>query len=162
MDELNKALRGFLDTTEKDYDRILDPTSYPTKEEMGEDLREFLGYDPTSVWDRAMMVSQINKLTGEDGWKCEYEDAESVIDPALEHYDSVKDYLMLHIAQRTIKDIFDKDTSADDLNLDFAYVLDNEIFGTGFDDETDDEDSLLDELDDDEDDFDDDEYDLTD
>lgn len=156
---MNDMLKQYLDSMQKDVDILTDPTKFDSREEMGDTFKYFIGYDPTRYWDYQMMSDQIDKLSSDDGYECKYEEREEAIDRALEHYDAVKSNLMLQVAQKTIKELFDRDVTADDLNLDLDYLLESEIFGTGYDDEEEDDDngSLLDELDDEDDDvFDDD------
>lgn len=161
---MNEILKEYLESVEEDINNLTEPESFKTREEMGEMFRTFVGYDPTRYWDWELMHTQFDKLSGEDGYQCKYEDREPAIEAALDHYDAVKGNLMLQVAQKTIKDMYDKEVTADDLNLDLEYLLNNEIFGTGYNDgeDEDDEESLLDELeDDDEFEDDDDEYEIT-
>ena len=78
------------------------------------------------------------------------------VDAALEHFDAIKPSVMLQIAQKTVKSMFDKEVTSDDLGLDLEYLMNSEIFGTGYDESDEDEEdsSLLDELNDEDDDID--------
>ena len=84
------------------------------------------------------------------------EDREEAVDAALEHFDAIKPSVMLQIAQKTVKSMFDKEVTSDDLGLDLEYLMNSEIFGTGYDESDEDEEdsSLLDELNDEDDDID--------
>lgn len=164
---MNDKLKEYLNSVEKDIDCITDPSSFNTREEMGNTFEDFIGYDPTRIWDEKMMGEQIDKLTNKDGYVCTFDDREDAIERSLEHYDAIKSNVMLQVAQKTIKEMFGQEVTADDLNLDLDYLMNSEIFGIGYEDEDDDEDdgSLLDELNDDDDEIegmDDDEDDLTD
>lgn len=102
--------------------------------------------------DRMIMEDQIDKLSSADGYRCEGEEKEDATDRALEHYNAVKPNFMLQVAQKTIKELYNRDVTSDDLNLDLDYLLNNEIFGIGYDtDDDEEEESLLDELDDEDD-----------
>ena len=163
---MNDKLKDYLNSVEKDIDSLTDPSSFNTREEMGNTFHEFIGYDPTRFWDEKMMGEQIDKLTNDDGYVCTFDDREDAIEKSLEHYDAIKSNVMLQVAQKTIKEMFGQEVTSDDLNLDLDYLMNSEIFGIGYEDDEDDEDdgSLLDELNDEDDDIegmDDDEDDLT-
>lgn len=153
---MNDKLKDYLNSVETDIDQLISPEKISSREEMGEMFRGFIGYDPTRIWDQRMMEDQIDKLSSDDGFIVMYDDREDAVEKALEHFDAIKPNVMLQIAQKTIKEMFDRDVTADDLNLDLEYLMNSEIFGTGYEDE-DDEDSdeedssLLDELEEDED-----------
>lgn len=163
---MNEKLKDYLNSVEKDIDSLTDPSSFNTREEMGNTFHEFIGYDPTRFWDEKMMGEQIDKLTNDDGYVCTFDDREDAIEKSLEHYDAIKSNVMLQVAQKTIKEMFGQEVTSDDLNLDLDYLMNSEIFGIGYEDDEDDDDdgSLLDELNDEDDDIegmDDDEDDLT-
>ena len=165
---MNGKLKEYLNSVEMDIDSLIDPSSFNSREDMGNTFHDFLGYDPTRYWDEKMMGEQIDKLTNSDGFVCTFDDREDAIEKSLEHYDAIKSNVMLQVAQKTIKEMFGQEVTADDLNLDLDYLMNSEIFGTGYeeeDDEDEDDGSLLDELNDEDDDIegmDDDEDDLTD
>ena len=126
---------------------------------MGNTFYEFIGYDPTRIWDEKMMGEQIDKLTNDDGYICTFDNRVVCIEKSLEHYDAIKSNVMLQVAQKTIKEMFGQEVTSDDLNLDLDYLMNSEIFGIGYededvDDEEDEDGSLLDELNDEDDDID--------
>ena len=151
----NENLKNILNSVEEDMDLLLDPVKL-TKNDMGELFTEFVGYDPTTYWDREIMMDQMIKLTETDGEILSMEDREEAVDAALEHFDAIKPSVMLQIAQKTVKSMFDKEVTSDDLGLDLEYLMNSEIFGTGYDESDEDEEdsSLLDELNDEDDDID--------
>ena len=109
------------------------------------------------------MTEQMDKLTEADG-TLSFDDQEDAVTEALSHYDEIKPNVMLQVAQKTVKHMFNKDISIDDLNLDLEYLMNTEIFGIGYDEDDDEEDEekgegFSDEIDDDDDetDYDDDE-----
>lgn len=146
---MNNALKNCLETMENDVDMLMIPHNFNSREEMGDMFNSFIGYDPTRFWDEKMMQSQFEKLSTDDNYNLTNDELNGAVDRALDHYDAVKSNLMLQVAQKTIKEMFDKDVTADDLNLDLDYLMQNEIFGTGYDEDEEDDDSLLNELDDD-------------
>ena len=151
----NENLKNILNSVEEDMDLLLDPVKL-TKHDMGELFTEFVGYDPTTYWDHEIMMDQMIKLTETDGEILSMEDREEAVDAALEHFDAIKPSVMLQIAQKTVKSMFDKEVTSDDLGLDLEYLMNSEIFGTGYDESDEDEEdsSLLDELNDEDDDID--------
>ena len=151
----NENLKNILNSVEEDMDLLLDPAKL-TKHDMGELFTEFVGYDPTTYWEREIMMDQMTKLTETDGEILSMEDREEAVDVALEHFDAIKPSVMLQIAQKTVKSMFDKEVTSDDLGLDLEYLMNSEIFGTGYDESDEDEEdsSLLDELNDEDDDID--------
>lgn len=170
---MNDKLRSMLDAMECDIDMLTEPTEFKTRKEMGDMFTSFIGYDPTRFWDEQLMYNQFEKLSTDDNYNLTNDELDSAIDNALDHYDAVKSNLMLQVAQKTVKEMFGKEVTSDDLNLDLDYLMNSEIFGTGYeddeedidDDEEDDDSSLLDELNDDDDEIegmDDDEDELTD
>lgn len=149
---MNDKLKFMLDSMERDIDMLAEPTEFKTREEMGGMFTDFIGYDPTRFWDEQMMYNQFEKLSTDDNYNLTNDELDGAIDRALDHYDAVKSNLMLQVAQKTVKEMFDKDVTADDLNLDLEYLMESEIFGTRYNEDEDEEESLLDELDDDDDD----------
>ena len=151
----NENLKNILNSVEEVMDLLLDPAKL-TKQDMGELFTEFVGYDPTTYWDHEIMMDQMIKLTETDGEILSMEDREEAVDAALEHFDAIKPSVMLQIAQKTVKSMFDKEVTSDDLGLDLEYLMNSEIFGTGYDESDEDEEdsSLLDELNDEDDDID--------
>lgn len=156
---MNDKLKEYLNSVETDIDSLTDPSSFNSREEMGNTFYEFIGYDPTRIWDEKMMGEQIDKLTNDDGYICTFDDRVVCIEKSLEHYDAIKSNVMLQVAQKTIKEMFGQEVTSDDLNLDLDYLMNSEIFGIGYededaDDEEDEDGSLLDELNDEDDDID--------
>lgn len=166
---MNDKIKEYLNSVETSIDCLIDPSSFDKREDMGNAFAEFLGYDPTRYWDEQIMATQIDKLSGSNGYTCTFNDRADAINRALDHFDAIKPNVMLQVAQKTIKEMFDEEVTSDDLNLDLDYLMNSEIFGIGYEDEDEDEDdddsSLLDELNDDDDEIegmDDDEEELTD
>ena len=67
---MNDKLKEYLNSVETDIDSLTDPSSFNSREEMGNTFYEFIGYDPTRIWDEKMMGEQIDKLTNDDGYIC--------------------------------------------------------------------------------------------
>ena len=148
---MNESLKDYLNAVENDIDALTDPSKFSSREDMGEMLHDFLGYDPTRYWDQQIMMEQMTKLTETDGVALSLDDREEAVEVALDHFDAIKPNIMLQVAQKTIKSMFNKEVTSEDLNLDLEYLMNNEVFGVGYDesdDEDDDENSLLDELND--------------
>ena len=153
---MNEKLFDYLESVTDDIDSILDPHSFNDRKELGESFKKFVGYDPTEYWDRKIMTEQMDKLTEADG-TLSFDDQEDAVTEALSHYDEIKPNVMLLVAQKTVKHMFNKDISIDDLNLDLEYLMNTEIFGIGYDEDDDEEDEekgegFSDEIDDDDDD----------
>ena len=150
---INEMLKECLDSVENDIDMLVEPQKFTSREDMGEMFHDFLGYDPTRYWDRELMYDQMAKLTENDDQIISFDEREEAIEVALDHFDAIKPNVMLQVAQKTIKSMFDKDFTIDDLGLDLEYLMNSEIFGNGYDEFDDDEDdsSLLDELNDEDD-----------
>ena len=151
---MNESLKDYLNAVENDIDALTDPGKFSSREDMGEMFHDFLGYDPTRYWDQQIMMEQMTKLTETDGVALSLDDREEAVEVALDHFDTIKPNIMLQVAQKTIKSMFNKEVTSEDLNLDLEYLMNNEVFGVGYDesdDEDDDENSLLDELNDEDD-----------
>ena len=151
---MNESLKDDLNAVENDIDALTDPGKFSSREDMGEMFHDFLGYDPTRYWDQQIMMEQMTKLTETDGVALSLDDREEAVEVALDHFDAIKPNIMLQVAQKTIKSMFNKEVTSEDLNLDLEYLMNNEVFGVGYDesdDEDDDENSLLDELNDEDD-----------
>ena len=150
---INEMLKECLDSVENDIDMLVEPQKFSNREDMGEMFRDFLGYDPTRYWDQEIMSEQMSKLLETNPDAMTLDDREEAIEVALDHFDAIKPNVMLQVAQKTIKSMFDKDFTTDDLGLDLEYLMNSEIFGNGYDEFDDDEDdsSLLDELNDEDD-----------
>ena len=153
---MNEKLFDYLESVTDDIDSILEPHSFNDRKELGESFKKFVGYDPTEYWDRKIMTEQMDKLTEADG-TLSFDDQEDAVTEALSHYDEIKPNVMLQVAQKTVKHMFNKDISIDDLNLDLEYLMNTEIFGIGYDEDDDEEDEekgegFSDEIDDDDDD----------
>ena len=150
---MNEKLFDYLESVTDDIDSILEPHSFNDRKELGESFKKFVGYDPTEYWDRKIMTEQMDKLTEADG-TLSFDDQEDAVTEALSHYDEIKPNVMLQVAQKTVKHMFNKDISIDDLNLDLEYLMNTEIFGIGYDEDDDEEDEekgegFSDEIDDD-------------
>ena len=151
---MNESLKDYLNAVENDIDALTDPGKFSSREDMGEMFHDFLGYDPTRYWDQQIMMEQMTKLTETDGVAWSLDDREEAVEVALDHFDAIKPNIMLQVAQKTIKSMFNKEVTSEDLNLHLEYLMNNEVFGVGYDesdDEDDDENSLLDELNDEDD-----------
>ena len=151
---MNESLKDYLNAVENDIDALTDPGKFSSREDMGEMFHDFLGYDPTRYWDQQIMMEQMTQLTETDGVALSLDDREEAVEVALDHFDAIKPNIMLQVAQKTIKSMFNKEVTSEDLNLDLEYLMNNEVFGVGYDesdDEDDDENSLLDELNDEDD-----------
>lgn len=163
---MNESLKDYLNAVENDIDALTDPSKFSSREDMGEMLHDFLGYDPTRYWDQQIMMEQMTKLTETDDVVLSLDEREDAVEAALDHFDAIKPNIMLQVAQKTIKSMFDKEVTSEDLNLDIEFLMNNEVFGVGYDESDDDDDedenSLLDELNDDDELDDEDEEDLVD
>ena len=163
---MNESLKDYLNAVENDIDALTDPGKFSSREDMGEMFHDFLGYDPTRYWDQQIMMEQMTKLTETDDVVLSLDEREDAVEAALDHFDAIKPNIMLQVAQKTIKSMFDKEVTSEDLNLDIEFLMNNEVFGVGYDESDDDDDedenSLLDELNDDDELDDEDEEDLVD
>ena len=163
---MNEFLKDYLNAVENDIDALTDPSKFSSREDMGEMFHDFLGYDPTRYWDQQIMMEQMTKLTETDDVVLSLDEREDAVEAALDHFDAIKPNIMLQVAQKTIKSMFDKEVTSEDLNLDIEFLMNNEVFGVGYDESDDDDDedenSLLDELNDDDELDDEDEEDLVD
>ena len=151
---MNESLKDYLNAVENDIDALTDPSKFSSREDMGDMFHDFLGYDPTRYWDQQTMMEQMTKLTETDDVTLSLDEREEAVEVALDHFDAIKPNIMLQVAQKTIKSMFNKEVTSEDLNLDLEYLMNNEVFGVGYDesdDEDDDENSLLDELNDEDD-----------
>lgn len=100
----------------------------------------------TEKSDYIMMGDQVKKLISEnDDFTMDFENYQTVVDDSLEHYSVIKPHVMLQVAQKTIKNVLDRDITCDDLNLDLEYLMNREIFGINYNDEDDDYDTDEDE-----------------
>lgn len=163
---MNESLKDYLNAVENDIDALTDPSKFSSRKAMGEMFHDFLGYDPTRYWDQQIMMEQMTKLTETDDVVLSLDEREDAVEAALDHFDAIKPNIMLQVAQKTIKSMFDKEVTSEDLNLDIEFLMNNEVFGVGYDESDDDDDedenSLLDELNDDDELDDEDEEDLVD
>lgn len=163
---MNDKIKDYAEHSTVNVDKLTEGVmAYESQEDMGKDFTEFLGYDPTTAWDRRIMSEQVDKLADADTEALTWDDREDTVDQAMIHYNAIKPNVMLQVAQKTIKSLYDREVTCDDLNLDLDYLMNTEIFGSGYEedeDEDEDDNSLLDELEEDEDDqdFDNDEEDL--
>ena len=163
---MNESLKDYLNAVENDIAALTDPSKFSSRADMGEMFHAFLGYEPTRYWDQQIMMEQMTKLTETDDVVLSLDEREDAVEAALDHFDAIKPNIMLQVAQKTIKSMFDKEVTSEDLNLDIEFLMNNEVFGVGYDESDDDDDedenSLLDELNDDDELDDEDEEDLVD
>ncbi len=105
---MNEKLFDYLESVTDDIDSILEPESFNDRKELGESFKKLVGYDPTEYWDRKIMTEQMDKLTEADG-TLSFDDQEDAVTEALSHYDEIKPNVMLQVAQKTVKHMFNKD-----------------------------------------------------
>ena len=112
---MNESLKDYLNAVENDIDALTDPSKFSSREDMGEMFHDFLGYDPTRYWDQQIMMEQMTKLTETDDVVLSLDEREDAVEAALDHFDAIKPNIMLHVAQKTIKSMFDKEVTSEDL-----------------------------------------------
>ena len=109
---MNDKIKDYAEHSMVDVDKLTDGVmAYESQEDMGKDFTEFLGYDPTTAWDRRIMSEQVDKLADADTEALTWDDREDTVDQAMIHYNAIKPNVMLQVAQKTIKSLYDREVT---------------------------------------------------